>query len=88
MAEGLEVVGSEKTIWNTQAGYFIGDSKSQEPIQPLDGVPTRMDRLVAIIRGELDPAILRADLEATYDTVAIMAAAYASTKKGAWVSIV
>ena len=32
---GLEVVGSEKTIWNTKDGYFI--SGSDEPIKPLEG---------------------------------------------------
>lgn len=87
IVEGLEVVGSEKTIWNTPDGYFIGDSKTVEKIQPLENVPTRMDRLVAIIRGEIDPAILRADLDAACDTVAIMAATYASAKKGCWVSV-
>jgi len=82
---GLEVVGSEKTIWNTKDGYVI--SGSDIPIQPLEGVPTRIDRLVAVIQGKIDAETLRADLDATLDTVAIMAAAYASSKTGGWVPV-
>ncbi len=82
---GLEVVGSEKTIWNTKDGYVI--SGSDEPIKPIEAAPTRVDRLVAVIQGKLDAETLRADLDATFDTVAIMAAAYASAKKGSWVSV-
>ncbi len=84
---GLEIVGSEKTIWNTQDGYVIGDNKANEPIAPLVGLPTRIDRLVAVIQGKIAPELLQSDLEATFDTVAIMHAAYASAQKGAWVSV-
>jgi predicted dehydrogenase len=84
---GLEVVGSEKTIWNTKDGYVIGDVKGSEPIQPLEDAPNRIDRLVAVIQGKIDPRDLRADLEATFDTVAIMAGAYASAQKGCWVPV-
>ncbi len=82
---GLEVTGSEKTIWNTAAGYVI--SGSNEPILPLQEEPTRMDRLVAVIQGRLSREALRADLEATLDTVAIMTAAYSSSKSGGWVLV-
>jgi predicted dehydrogenase len=83
--EGLEVVGSEKTIWNTAEGYVITGSK--EPIAPLAEEPTRIDRLVAVIQGKIDAAALRADLDATLDTVAIMGAAYQAAKKGSWVAV-
>jgi len=82
---GLEVVGSEKTIWNTKDGYVI--SGSNESITPITGIPTRIDRLVAVINGEIEAEALQADLEATFDTVAIMAAAYASAQKGCWVPV-
>jgi predicted dehydrogenase len=82
---GLEVTGSEKTIWNTEAGYVITGAK--EPIAPVAGKPTRIDRLVAVIQGKIDRAALLADLDATLDTVAIMAAAYESAKTGAWVKV-
>jgi predicted dehydrogenase len=83
--DGLEVVGSEKTLWNTAQGYVITGAK--EPIAPLADEPTRIDRLVAIIQGKIDAATLRADLDATLDTVAIMAAAYDAAKKGSWVKV-
>jgi len=84
---GLEVVGSEKTIWNTKDGYVIGDNKGNEPVKPVDGFPTRIDRLVAAIKGEISADDLRADANATFDAAAIMAAAYASAKKGGWVAV-
>jgi len=82
---GLEVVGSEKTIWNTGKGYVI--SGSDEPIKPLEAMPTRVDRLVAIIQGKIDAATLQADFEATCDSVAITVAAYEAAKKGSWVKV-
>jgi len=84
---GLEVVGSEKTIWNTKEGYVIGDGLASHPIPAVEGSPTRVDRLVAVIQGKIDGESLRSDLDATFDTVAIMAAAYASAKKGSWVTV-
>jgi predicted dehydrogenase len=84
---GLEVVGSEKTIWNTHDGYVIGDAKSNEPIKPLDDAPNRIDRLVAVIQGKIGPQELQADLDATFDAVTIMAGAYASAQKGCWVPV-
>jgi len=84
---GLEVVGSEKTIWNTKDGYVIGDSKASHPIPPLENMPTRVDRLVAVMQGKIPAAALQADLEAAFDAVAIMAAAYDSAQKGSWVKV-
>ena len=84
---GLEVIGSEKTIWNTERGYVIGDGKTTEPIKPLEDAPIRIDRLVAVIQGKIDAETLRADLNAACDAVVLMAAAYASAQKGGWVSV-
>ena len=82
---GLEITGSEKTLWNTGSGYVIGgpDGKPQ-PVEPIEGRPTRVDRLVAAIRGELPAEELAADLAAVQDAVAMMAAAYRSSAGGGW----
>ena len=82
---GLEVVGSDKSIWNTDKGYVI--TGSEEPIVPLVDEPNRVNRLVAVMRGEIDAVTLQADLEATLDTVTIMSAAYASSANGCWVPV-
>jgi predicted dehydrogenase len=84
---GLEVTGSEKTIWNTKDGYVIGTGQANEPIKPIEALPTRVDRLIAVIQGKIDAATLQADLEAIYDTVAIISAAYDSAEKGSWVTV-
>jgi predicted dehydrogenase len=82
---GLEIVGSEKTIWNNGKNYVI--SGSDEPITPLTDLPNRIDRLVAVIHGKISAEELQKDLEATFDTVAIMAAAYESATTGRWVAV-
>ncbi len=82
---GLEITGSERTLWNTGDGYVIGGPDCEtETIEPIEGRPTRMDRLVAAIRGELSAEELAADLAATRDTVAIMEAAYRASNSGSW----
>lgn len=82
---GLEITGSERTLWNTGDGYVIGGPDSEtEAIVPIESRPTRMDRLVAAIRGELSAEELAADLAATRDAVAIMAAAYLASNSGSW----
>jgi predicted dehydrogenase len=82
---GIEIVGSEKTIWNNGKSYVI--TGSDAPIAPLTDLPNRIDRLVSVIQGKISAAELHADLEATFDTVAIMAAAYESAAKGGWVPV-
>ena len=85
---GLEVIGSERSIWNTADGLVVGGpGVKAEPVEPLDDRPTRVDRLVALIRGELDPQELQEDLAACLDAVSIMAAAYRSAESGAWQSV-
>jgi predicted dehydrogenase len=83
---GLEIVGSEKAIWNNGKGYVI--TGADEPIAPLTDLPNRIDRLVAVIEGKISAADLESDLEATFDTVAIMAAAYESATAAKWVSVI
>jgi predicted dehydrogenase len=82
---GLEIVGSEKTIWNNGKNYVI--TGSDEPIKPLTDLPNRINRLVAVIEGKISASELQSDLEAMFDTVAIMAAAYESAKSGKWIPI-
>lgn len=85
---GLEITGAEKTLWNTADGYVIGaPGSSPEPIEPAEERPTRVDRLVAVIRGEIPAEELVADLAAIEDAVAIMAAAYQSSASGTWESV-
>jgi predicted dehydrogenase len=82
---GLEITGSEKTLWNTGDGYVIGGPGSEpEPVEPAEARPTRIDRLVAAINGELSAEELAADLAATRDAVAIMEAAYLASNSGCW----
>ncbi|MBC8041705.1 MAG: Gfo/Idh/MocA family oxidoreductase [Opitutaceae bacterium] len=93
---GLEIVGSKRSLWNTPVGYVIGSP--QETPKPLEktqaDVPTRVDRLVATIRGELTTEERAADLAACLDAVAIMDACYASSRAhsggsgGGWVRTV
>jgi len=85
---GLEITGSERTLWNTGEEYVLGapDGKP-ETVTPIDPRPTRMDRLVAAIREELTPEELATDLAATRDAVAIMEAAYRSSDSGTWESV-
>jgi len=84
---GLEVIGSEKSIWHTPAGYVIGNAHSHEPVPPTADRPNRINRLVAVIQGKISAEVLRQDLDATFDAVALMAAAYASAAKGGWVTV-
>jgi predicted dehydrogenase len=58
------------------------------PVTAAAEKPTRVDRLVAVIRGEIPEAELQADLAAILDSVAIMAAAYKSSRTGKWVPVV
>ncbi|MEM6313381.1 MAG: Gfo/Idh/MocA family oxidoreductase [Planctomycetota bacterium] len=84
---GLEAVGSTAALLETRDGLVVHVPK-QDPT-PLDtaghaDVPTRMQRLVAIARGELPADQQRADLDASLDAVAIMDAAYRSADTGKW----
>lgn len=85
---GLEITGSTRTLWNTGDGYVLGGpGEKPEPVKPIEGRPTRIDRLVAAIRGEIPADELAADLAATQDAVALMEAAYRSSADGCWVRV-
>jgi predicted dehydrogenase len=82
---GLEITGSTKALWNSGKEYLVGAPKEQPvAVVALPEKPTRVDRLIAVIKGEIPVADLQADLAATLDAVAIMAAAYKSAKTGRW----
>lgn len=85
---GLEAVGSEKTLWHNGKNYVVGaPGKPPEDLVPGEAQPTRVDRLVAVLRGEIPASDLKKDLEAILDSVAIMEACYASAKAGKWVPV-
>ena len=83
---GLEIVGSQGALWNTPSGYVRGAPGSKPEPLPItaESKPTRVDRLVAVIRGTLPTDELAMDLAATRDTVSVMAAAYRSAQTGGW----
>lgn len=83
---GLEICGSEKSLWHNGHEYVTGGPAGKpEPLAPAPGLPDRVDRLVACIRDELSAEELQADLAAIMDTVVIMEAAYRSSQSGAWI---
>jgi predicted dehydrogenase len=86
---GLEITGSEKSLWNTAEGYVTGSpGKPAEALAPAAaGKPACVDRLIAVIKGGIPAAELQADLAACLDAVAIMESAYASAKSGRWETV-
>jgi predicted dehydrogenase len=86
---GLEIVGSDGALWNTPDGYVRGTpGRKAEPVASQEAErPTRVDRLVAAIRGEIPAEELAADLAATMDAVAIMEACYRSAESGSWIRV-
>jgi len=85
---GLEITGSEKSLWHNGRGYVLGSpGKDPQPVDAGTDQPTRIDRLVAAIRGELSARDLEEDLAATMDAVKIMEAAYRSNQNGGWISL-
>jgi predicted dehydrogenase len=85
---GLEIVGSESSLWNNGKEYVIG-SLGKEPtaVIALPEKPTRVDRLVAVLKGQVTEEELEADLVAIMDSVAIMEAAYKSSRSGQWTKV-
>jgi predicted dehydrogenase len=85
---GLEIVGSGGAFWHNGQTYLTGSpNQPAAPVQGLPGKLTRVDRLVAIVRGQIPAAELAADLAATLDAVAIMSACYASAASGQWTPV-
>jgi len=87
-ASGLEVVGSEATLYHGDSGYVVAAAKSKEsapcPVESGKEIPNRVPRLLGMIEGTVPEQILQNDLAAIFDTVSIMAAAYASSRSGQW----
>lgn len=86
---GFEAVGSERCLWHDGEKYVV--AKPREPAEPLEltmpARPFRVERLVAVIRGELSRDELKWDLAASMDVVGWMEAAYTSAASGRWVKI-
>ena len=86
---GLELQGSQKSLWRSASGYVVGGPN--ESPQPLlltqSAAPACIDRLVAAIRGDVDPHLLRADVETALHTVEVMAACYRSSHTGTWTPV-
>jgi predicted dehydrogenase len=82
---GLEIVGSEGSLWHDGSGYrHGGPGRPGQVVEPGEGAPNRVDRLIAILRGEVSREELDRDLEATMDAVIVMEAAYRSSESGGW----
>jgi predicted dehydrogenase len=85
---GLEVIGSEASIWRDPDELVLGKPGSAaQPLEPLDPRPDRVRRLVAVANGQLDPAEVEADLAACLDAVVIMSAAYDAAASGQWQAV-
>lgn len=84
---GLEISGREMSAWNTPAGLVCNPGGKEQAVEKLPEQPTRVDRLVAVIRGEIPAEELQNDLAAIKNSVRVMEAAYASAKSGAWVKV-
>jgi predicted dehydrogenase len=86
---GLEITGSAASLWNTPEGLVVGapGQKAERLIVTADARPDRMDRLVALVRGKLEPAEVAADLAASLDEAAIMEAVYSAARSGSWTPV-
>ena len=86
---GLEVTGSEGTLFDhPELGYAIA-APGEDPVPVAKGEekPTRVERLLRSIRGEMAADELAADLACAADAVAIVEACYASSEQKAWVDV-
>ncbi len=85
---GLEIVGSERSLWYDGSRYrYGGAGHSTEKVESASSVPDRVDRLLAILKDEISQEDIDNDLRATMDAVIVMEAAYNSSKRGDWQSI-
>lgn len=85
---GLEIVGSEATLsWSPEGLAIYKPGQKTELLTNADARPDRVDRLVAIFRGEVSQPELDADLEACFHAVEVMSGAYASAGLGTWVKV-
>ena len=88
-SSGLEVHGSQASIWlDPNLGYVLARSgQDPEPIPPQQTVANRVDRLVAVVRGELSQSDLERDFEASCAAVMVIEAAYRSSSQGVWIEL-
>ena len=86
---GIEVVGSEATLFQHPEHGLVTAKPREEPVAvaPGEEKPTRVDRLVAAIEGKVSKEELDADLACAADAVAIMEACYKSNETGGWVDV-
>ncbi len=84
--KAFEVVGSTSTLYEIEGRGFVTTEPREEPVDVPTGKerPTRVDRLVAAINGDLPREELDADFDCAIDAVAIMEACYASNQSGTW----
>lgn len=87
-SKGLEITGSEATLWDDGKGYFwAAPGKDPTRIEPLPSHPISTDRLVETILGRVTQEELDSDLEASIDAVCIMEAAYLASRSGGWMKV-
>jgi len=85
---GLEIIGSEQSIWNNGQHLVIGGpDKPAAPLADADSRPDRIHRLLALVKGEIAKEELAEDLAACAEAVRVTDAAYASAKTGQWVKL-
>ena len=61
--------------------------KDAQPVEEAPALPTRVERLLAAVRGEISREELNEDLQCSADAVAIIDACYASSSSGSWVNV-
>jgi predicted dehydrogenase len=84
----LEISGSDKSLWHDGSGYLIeGPSFARENLYTIPNAPSRVDRLVAAVRGQLTREELEAEVATALEAVAVMEACYKSAAKGRWVKL-
>jgi len=86
---GLEVTGSEATLFNNPARgcVYAAPGGEPQPVEPAEAKPDRVSRLVAAIEGRLTDTELADDLACAIDAVAIIEACYESSRKHCWVDV-
>lgn len=86
---GLEVTGSEATLFNhPHLGYVVAaPGKDPQPVVEAPPRPTRVERLLAAVRGDIGRDELDEDLACSADAVAIIEACYTSSASGTWVDV-